>query len=85
MDIVITFITFVLFLPCQVKYEGRKTYNKTFYQLEVVDINGRFTTSRKITGLFPATDYEFQVATKAGCEGLTYSDKIRVTTKIDSK
>lgn len=78
-------LTYLLIPARQVKYTGTKPYDKQFGHSDVVDIDGRFQTSQKITNLVPATDYEFKVATKAGCTGLTYTDQLKITTKIDSK
>ena len=57
-------------------------YDKSFHDDRKIDHDG---LQIAIDGLFPATDYEFQVATKAGCTELTYSEIVRATTLIDSK
>ena len=75
-------ITFCEYRIIQVQLKGRKAYDKSFQDERVIDVVGNQTT---VHGLFPATDYEFQVAIKTECPELTYSGIVRDTTAIDSK
>ena len=66
------------------RYKGFKSYNVSFIDEGMRKTNSRLLTLL-ISNLVPDTRYQFQVATKAGCNDLKYSNIVEAVTRIDGK
>ena len=74
------------FFWLQVKFKGTKSYNDSFLHEGEQETSKRKPTQHVVEGLVPGTEYEFEVATKAGCSEVAYSvDKASAETDVASK
>ena len=70
--------------PFQVRYKGFKSYDVGFIDEGMRETNSRLPTVL-VTNLVPGTRYQFQVATKAGCNDSEYSNMEEAVTRFDGK